>query len=75
MEASAPAITGQIGVIGRTGGVHNGCFYNVKTGGALSNQREPDNVDGFDASRSSSIYGASSTIRPISRRARFMIRF
>ena len=75
MEASAPAITGQIGVIGRTGGVHNGCFYNVKTGGALSNSGEPDNVDGFDASRSSSIYGASSTIRPISRRARFIIRF
>lgn len=75
MEASAPAITGQIGVIGRTGGVHNGCFYNVKTGGALYNQGEPDNVDGFDASRSSSIYGASNTIRPISRRARFMIRF
>lgn len=75
MEASAPAITGQIGMIGRTGGVHNGCFYNVKTGGALANQGEPDNVDGFDASRSSSIYGASSTIRPISRRATFMIRF
>ena len=75
MAASAPAITGQIGMIGRTGGVHNGCFYNVKTGGALSNQGEPDNVDGFDASRSSSIYGASNTIRPISRRARFIIRF
>ena len=75
MAASAPAITGEIGMIGRTGGVHNGCFYNARTGGALSNQGEPDNVDGFDASRSSNIYGASSTIRPISRRTRFMIKF
>lgn len=75
VAASAPAITGEIGMIGRNGAVHNGCFYNARTGGTLNNQGEPDNVDGFDASRSSSIYGASNTIRPISRRARFMIRF
>lgn len=75
MKASAPAITGEIGMIGRMGAVHTGCFYNIRTGGVLANNGEPDNVDGFDASRSSTIYGASNTIRPVSKEVRFMIRF
>lgn len=62
-------------MIGRTGAVHTGCFYNIRKGGVLANNGEPDNVDGFDASRSSTIYGASNTIRPVSKEVRFMIRF
>lgn len=42
---------------------------------AASGQGTEDGIMRLDASRSSSIYGASDTIRPISKQVRFIIRF
>lgn len=42
---------------------------------AASGQGTADAILRLDASRSSSIYGASTTIRPISRKVMFMIKF
>lgn len=75
MKASAPAITGSHeGIEGD--GNPTGCFYK---GAAATEDKAAAGIGDykimFNASRCSSIYGASSTIRPISRRTRFMIRF
>lgn len=42
---------------------------------SLGGVYDSNNSWGFDASRSSSIYGASNTIRPISKKVIFMIRY
>lgn len=64
LEAGLPNITGTVGAIGLTNAVYSGAFYYVSRGGALSNSGEADYNAGFDASRSSSIYGNSSTVQP-----------
>lgn len=78
--ASAPAITGSVFINKRDVQVGRGAFtvddsthytriYSANgTGGASQGFN-------FNASRSSSIYGASTTIRPISKKVMFMIRF
>lgn len=81
MGASAPAITGQASF----GTWYNdnaassckGAFYRdrVSRGYNEHNNSLAGDLSYIDASRSSKIYGASTTIRPISRRVRFMIRF
>lgn len=72
--ASAPAITGYFSNDFATWG---GCFYQSGEAASMaaSNQGTADSILRLDASRSSSIYGASTTIRPISRKVMFMIRF
>ena len=72
--ASAPNITGYFSNDFATWG---GAFYQSGSAASMaaSGQGTADTILRLDASRSSSIYGASNTIRPISRRTMFMIRF
>ena len=78
--ASAPAITGEF----MMGGTENtyaygvGAFYISGIGGNFSTGHSPGATCPhyyFNASRSSSIYGTSNTICPISKEALFMIRY
>ena len=64
LAAGLPNITGQVGAIGSSGAVYKGAFYKYGSGGVLSNSGEADYTAGFDASRSNSIYGKSSTVQP-----------
>ncbi len=72
INAGLPNITGKIlggGNLGNDGSYFTGAFKRTgkgpsKTGGALENAESNNNVANFDASRSSSIYGASSTVQP-----------
>ena len=88
MAASAPAITGRfcIDPFDVNGiGVHSqiGAFYTTTVTGTPnpyaaygSNSARPTTSAGtFAASRSSSINGASNTVRPLSYQTKFMIRF
>ena len=63
VEAGLPNITGTFGVCG-VGYTPTGAFQYLKKGSALSNSGEDDNIYDFNASRSSSIYGKSSTVQP-----------
>lgn len=80
MGASAPAITGEF-MMGGTESTYAygvGAFYASGTGGNFSTGHNPGATCPhyyFNASRSSSIYGASTTIRPISRRVTFLIHY
>lgn len=80
VAASAPAITGSVFINKRDVQVGRGAFsaddstpytrvYSANGNGGASQGFN------FNASRSSPIYGASNTIRPISRKVMFMIRF
>lgn len=80
MAASAPAITGEFMI----GGTENtyvygvGAFYASGTGGKFGNGHSSGATNPhyyFNASRSSSIYGASSTVRPVSKQTLLMIRY
>lgn len=81
MTASAPQISASIWGMGDRTAFQEayGAFY--KTGGITGSGRAEryDNSCtrgvAYEASRSSSIYGASSTIRPISKQVRFMLRY
>lgn len=65
VEAGLPNITGMLSTIGGDAGfVATGAFYDAGTGGNLPNSGEADKKVGFDASRSSSIYGNSTTVQP-----------
>ena len=82
MEASAPSITGEFGenYHDRAADMSaSGVFQNSTTtaGTILANGSSARSPRGwtFQASRSSSIYGASSTIRPISKEVRFMLKY
>lgn len=70
VSASAPAIIGYSG--NRPDGV-SGAFY--ATGQSVIDGSVRRSALGFDASRCSSIYGASDTIRPISKQTLLMIRY
>ena len=52
-----------------------GAFQYLKKGSALSNSGEADNIYDFNASRSSSIYGKSSTVQPPSQGVHVCIRY
>lgn len=80
MGASAPAIAGEF----MMGGTENtyaygvGAFYVSGIGGNFSIGHVPGATCPhyyFNASRCSSIYGASNTVRPISKKVIFMIRY
>lgn len=77
MTASAPAITGKCCNGKSEANVYSGAF--TSSAGASNAGAQIVNSNGrvftFSASRSSSIYGASSTIRPVSRRTTFLIRY
>lgn len=82
MGASAPAINGEFGedyhdraADMRASGVFQNSVTTAPTmaGTAMSTQSPRGWT--FQASRSSSIYGASDTIRPISKKVRFMLRY
>ena len=80
MAASAPAITGEF-MIGGTESTYAygvGAFYASGTGGNFSTGHASGATNPhyyFNASRSSSIYGASSTVRPVSKQTLLMIRY
>ena len=82
MVASAPAITGEFGENYHDKSAYmsaSGVFQNsATTAGTISangsSARSPRGWT-FQASRSSSIYGASSTIRPVSKEVRFMLKY
>ena len=81
MTASAPQIIASIWGMGDRTAFQEayGAFY--KTGditGSGSAQRYDNSCTrgvAYEASRSSSVYGASSTVRPISKEVRFMLRY
>ena len=81
MGASAPQISASIWGMGDRTAFQEayGAFYKT---GAITGSGRPERYDNsctrgvaYEASRSSSIYGASSTIRPISKQVRFMLRY
>lgn len=73
--AGIPNIVGVIGAIGLSGAKYSGAFYKHSTGGSLANNGEPDYNAGFNASKCSSIYGASSTVQPPSQGVHICIRY
>lgn len=79
MVASAPAITGSIS--GGMGGSFTASGAFSRVGDDLLNRFGGDSswnnlqYSTFSAARCSSIYGASGTIRPISKEVRFMLRY
>ena len=77
MSASAPLITGKCCNGKAEANVYSGCFTSAtgasNAGSSIVNSN--GRVFTFVASRSSSIYGASNTIRPISKEVVFMIRY
>lgn len=80
MEASAPTIIGSFYYnvnTGESGTAASGAFRysNINDGQAANGDNTSTPIYTFDASRCSSIYGTSSTIRPVSKQVRFMIRF
>lgn len=82
MAASAPAITGEFGENYHEQAAYmsaSGVFQNsaTKAPTMTANGSLVQSPRGwtFQASRSSSIYGASDTIRPISKEVRFMLKY
>lgn len=80
--ASAPAITGLFGARALVDGMKelsiSGSMYRSapnKTTAQAYQSTTTNACVGFDASRSSSIYGVSTTIRPVSKEALMMIRY
>lgn len=82
MVASAPAINGEFGenyhdqaADMRASGVFQNSATKAPTMTASARTAQSPRGWTFQASRSSSIYGASNTIRPISRQTLLMIRY
>lgn len=75
-SAGLPNITGKIYPKPTIGGGAEGAFYGISYGGA-SGAAEGTGVfvTGFDASRSSAIYGNSDTVQPKSLTTRFIIKY
>lgn len=74
IAAGLPNITGTFGVCG-TGYTPTGAFQYLKKGAALSNSGEADNIHDFNASRSNSIYGNSTTVQPPSQTVHIVIKY
>ena len=77
IEAGLPNITGAFGVGDSSGTSTSGAFYTISGSrwneGGCSRGSNPD--IGFNASRSSSIYGKSSTVQPASQIVHICIRY
>lgn len=77
MEAGAPSITGTYKIDYVYKGVGTGCMYN-RSGTRQINATLGANTNGLiciDASRSSSVYGNSNTVTPLSLTSTFLIRY
>ena len=80
-DAGLPNITGSIGVVVGEGDIANGAFYNngdagrSRTDGASITNERFTATKVFDASRSSSIYGKSSTVQPASFTVNYIIKY
>ena len=82
MEASAPSITGEFGEnyhdraadMRASGVFQNSSTSSVSIDGYVRDEHTPRGWT-FDASRSSSVYGASDTIRPTSRKVKFVLKY
>lgn len=73
MEAGLPNIQGVHWLVCSS---PNGAFYSVGGGGRANLEWHGDFTHiGFDASRSSSTYGKSNTVTPLSRACIFYIKF
>lgn len=75
IAAGLPNITGIIGAVGLNNYVASGAFYYHSRGGILSNSGEADLNVGFDASRSSTIYGNSTSVQPPSQIVHICIKY
>jgi len=65
INAGLPNITGTFGPVATGGFTATGAFYNQGTArGTIKEDGSADYTVGFQASRSSSIYGGSSTVQP-----------
>lgn len=70
VQAGLPNITGSIGVVKNNGTTptQTGCFSwteaGIKDVGDYADNGRIENIINFNASRSSNIYGASSTVQP-----------
>lgn len=65
-------ITGSVGAIGDVGFVADGAFYNLRTGGTLSNDGQPDRTVGFDSGR---VTRASTETRPLNAYVNYIIKY
>ena len=74
-EAGAPNITGTFGADDRTMKAVGGAFYNHGQADTGSQKSEWGYVIGLDASRSSSVYGKSTTIQPAAITMKYCIRY
>lgn len=75
MSAGIATFSGQV----MTGSVSNGCFYRIRVqnsrvdyNGANVNDMQ---LTAINPSLSSSIYGNSNTVTPLSRRTQFLLRY
>lgn len=81
MAASAPQISASIWGMGNRTAFQeaHGAFYKTGeiTGSGRAERYDNSCTRGvaYEASRSSSIYGASDTVRPLSRKCRFIIKY
>lgn len=74
IAAGLPNITGVVGAIGNDSRQSTGAFYYHSAGGKISKGENADYNAGFDASRSNSIYGKSSTVQPPAAAVNFIIK-
>ena len=75
LEAGLPNITGSQ-YIGTTVATNSGCFATpITSGGHGSASGSSADVIKFDASRSNSIYGNSTTVQPVTCKVYFIIRY
>ena len=73
----SPNITGEFGANENSGDYASGAFYVWDTSNRCGSGRSDNDNDTivFNASRSSTIYGASTTVQPNSTRILFIIKF
>lgn len=75
-----PNITGTFnGGADSNGNPNTGPFYlkshSERTGAGYANTQAQDRVGGFDASRSSTIYGNSGTVTPLSQSTLYILKY
>ena len=75
ISAGLPNITGTFEGASQNADHTSGAFYVVGRNTKVANDGEKDNTYGFDASRSSSIYGNSTTVQPPSIKVRVKTRY
>lgn len=75
ISAGLPNITGTFEGASQNSNYTTGAFYVIGRNTKVSNDGKEDNTYGFDASRSSSIYGRSSTVQPPAIKVRVKTRY